>query len=730
MSAGADDISSMLNARAAQGTDTSDIGAMLSARAAGGMQAPPEAPKATAPTRGERFGQGFMDLPTGMGQIAEHVAETPLNGIRTVIRGGLNAVGAKDAAALFAPVKTGEFDDIVQQREQDYQKARSDAQQTGIDWWRLGGQAANPINYLAPEGAGATVAGRIGLGATQGAAISAAQPSTTPGDFWWDKAKGAAIGGAAGGATAGVIEAAVPVIRKGVAAARNILGSEAASSPAADAIVNSALHTNGMDPNAVNVNVLAGMKKDAQDALEHGVDPSPQMIALRTKAESLPYPFPFMRGQASGDAMQFAKEQNLRGIQGVGEPITQRLTDQNAVVLNNLDVLGAKDAPDPVSTGHAMAEKVQGFWDQVQAKKTALYDAVKNSKGQPAAMDQFTAAQNIKDALDTPQAGHSYDLLPENIKRTIEDLHDGSLPLTVGQMQSLDKMWGSAQHGADGSTAYAIGVARRELNNAPISDEVGQEAQQAYQAARSAHAEQMAMVDPKLPNGMPNPKFQPLVKAVVMDGKPPETLFQTHFMGASPSVAKKNLDFLSSIDPNSPETIGKTFMGEVKRLALNNASDERGTISQSVLTGFARDPVKSARMDALMPEPAVQTYRNLADVVEAAKRYPTASAVNTSNTGSAVVNAATSALKGGALEKLSGVVGKIPVVGPLLNAKDIAKTMETSRLQTEVQGALNPGVTLKSLLRATPSQAAARKLAGRAIIPATTAATKETLDTP
>jgi hypothetical protein len=676
------------------------------------------APKPGAgPSRSTRFMQGITDLPTGLGQIAEHVAETPLNGIRWVIRGGLNAIGAHDAASLFANVSTSDFDQIVQQREQDYQKARTDAHQQGIDWWRLGGQAANPVNYLTPGGVAGTVAGRIGQSALQGAGISAAMPSLTPGSFWWDKAKGAVIGAATGTVISGLTEAAMPLIRMGVKAVKSAIGgTQAAATPAAEAVVNSALASRGVDPASVDLNVLSGMKEEVQSALEHDAEPSVEAIANRARAESLPVPVRLMRGQATGDPAAFSAEQNLRGITGVGEPLTQRLQEQNAAFIQNLDALGARGAPDPVSTGQQIESRVQTMWDGLQAQKESAYQAVRNSRGQPAMMDQFTASQQIREALDTPQAMHAWDTLPGHIQRTVEDLEDGNLPLTVAQMQALDKAWGADARAAastNPSQSYAINTARRILGNAPIQDDVGQEARAAYQAARELHANQMSMLDPKLPNGRPNPSFQPLVKAVVMDGKPAETLFQSHFAGAAPSVASRNVSFLSQLDPGARQEIGQTLMGEIKRTALSSASDERGTISQSVLTGWARDPVKAARMQALLPDPLVQTFRNLASTVEAAKRYPVASTVNTSNTGSAVVNAAISTLKEGAMGQ---VVKRLPLARP------IAEGMAAARTQTQVNSALNPGVTLKSLLTATPSQAAARRLTSRLAVPAAIAA--------
>jgi hypothetical protein len=353
------------------------------------------------------------------------------------------------------------------------------------------------------------------------------------------------------------------------------------------------------------------------------------------------------------------------------------------------------------------------MWDALQSRKDALYKAVRNSAGQPALMDQFTAAKQIREVLDSPQGMHAYDSLPSHIQRTIEDLEDGKLPLTVAQMEALDKSWGLDARAAEGSTASAINTARRILGEAPIQDDLGKEARAAYQAARQAHAQQMSLTEAKLLNGMPNPNFQPLVKAVVMDGKPPEGLFQTHFMGAAPSVAARNLKFMQSLDPNAPEAIGRTLMGEIKRAALSSASDERGTVSQSVLNGWANDPMKSARLDALLPKPAADTFRSLAATVEAAKRFPVASTVNTSNSGSAVVNAGVSMLKQNAMGQLAR---RLPGV------KQAADAMADAKVQTEIQHALKPGVTLKSLVTATPSQATRRALISRALVPGVAAA--------
>lgn len=708
------------------------------------MQASPQ-PKTVAqkpvagPSKAARVATGLGDTEYGLGQLAEHVPvlNTITKGWRMLIQEGLKGAGFGHASELFDPANQGDptsgdltdqkaaanFDGIVQKREQDYQAARSAAGQTGIDWWRLGGQAANPVNYLGPGRAASGVAGRISQGAAQGALINAEQPNVnsasyqnpeTPGSYWWDKAKGMTTGAFAGGATSGLIEAASTAMNL----AKKYLGNGAADTAAAESVVNDALRAKGVDPDSMDLNLLSGMKHEVQDALKSGADDiSPESIVNRAKAESLPVPVRLMRGQSTGDPMLYSTEQNLRGINGVGEPITQRLQEQNAAFIQNLDALGAKDAPDTVSAGTALSGKIQQFWDGLQQKKTQLYDAVKNSQGLSAKVDGQSAGQEIRETLGSPQAFHAWMTLPAHIQQTIREMESGDLDLTVSNIQALDKSWGADAAAAEGSAAHAINQARAILGKADISDDVGQDAMKAYQAAKQAHASQMSLLEPKLLNGMPNPNFQPLVKSVVQDGKT-DNLFQTGFLGSAPSVGAKNLKFLAeNIDPEAPQLVGKTLMGEIKRQALSSASDERGTVSQSVLAGWARDPVKSARLEALMPNPAVQTFKNLADTVEVAKRFPVASTVNTSNTGSAVVNAVGSALKSNAVAQITK---RLPIIKQI--AEPISDGMKQAGAQTAVKGALNPGVTLKSLMTGTAKQAAGKRTLSRLVTPAAVAA--------
>lgn len=110
-----------------------------------------------------------------------------------------------DKTGLVARLPEGGVDQQVREREAAYQAQRVAAGETGFDWGRLAGNVLNPANVAvaARLPAAASLAGRIGIGATGGAVSSALNPVGS-GDFAEEKAKQMALGAAFGGAVPAV----------------------------------------------------------------------------------------------------------------------------------------------------------------------------------------------------------------------------------------------------------------------------------------------------------------------------------------------------------------------------------------------------------------------------------------------------------------------------------------------------------------------------------------------
>lgn len=121
-------------------------------------------------------------------------------------------VGGLQLAARAMPgVDTGIVDQMVRDRETEYDARRKAAGAEGIDWARIGGNVASPINLVGGIAAqGASLPARMAASAATSAASSALQPVTQGTSFAKEKAEQAGAGAGLG--------AAIPVV--GAAASR------------------------------------------------------------------------------------------------------------------------------------------------------------------------------------------------------------------------------------------------------------------------------------------------------------------------------------------------------------------------------------------------------------------------------------------------------------------------------------------------------------------------------
>ena len=135
------------------------------------------------------FQRGMKDFVSGAGQL--------------VARGAENLAGAigYDPATEFIKRERQKFEGIVNKEETQYQEQRKAAGEKGMDWGRVGGNLANPFNWV-----GGGVGGATARLATTAAVGTAGQPvfgELSSPEYWTEKAK--QLGWSAAGAKAGQI---------------------------------------------------------------------------------------------------------------------------------------------------------------------------------------------------------------------------------------------------------------------------------------------------------------------------------------------------------------------------------------------------------------------------------------------------------------------------------------------------------------------------------------------
>lgn len=697
-----------LFARHADTADPEDLGALFAKHAVD--DEPPATSRSTVPSAedlrqldawnkqsqdlpwDQRALQGAVDPMLGAGQLLQNIP-----GVGAALEKGREGIGRASHALTDMAMgestpyehegtSTEQFNQLVRDRETNYQGQRKDAGQEGLDLTRIGGTIANPISWMGPARGAGTLLSTIRSGATQGAFQALLQPVTSSGSFLLDKGMQAGVGALTGGTLSAALHGLSPLFRRAKDALGHAFGSAEApvQQAAASKIADDTLTAAGVDPAKVDPNLYSAIKQEVGDALKVGAEPNPKIIANRADAASLPVPIDLTRGQAGRDAMQYSWEVNNSKLREAGAPLTDRFVQQNRQLIDNLNQLGAKDAPSTFDASQALIQHLEGVDAQAKGAIDAAYAKVRDSAGRPALMDQQAFQDSARQALEQ---GQLTEFVPDIIKKQYNALSTGQLPLTVDTAQTLDRVWSAEQRAAQGSAKQAIGELRNALNNAPVKDQLGAESMAAYKTAREMARQRFSMME-----------TNPAYKAVV-DGVEPDKFFQKYVQGANVSElgGLKHL-----IGPDNVTLLQKTLLGNLKKQALNRASDENGVFSQSAYNRVLQDPVQMPRLQELfkdVPDTLGQMYR-LGRVAENIQAYPKGHGVNTSNTAPTAANIMSDMARSEAGQSLWGAVGKL--ISPA-RAEVLRGAAERNAQSKAVNAALAPGVTSAPLKAPAPS---------------------------
>ena len=195
--------SALVNADAAGDT----AGAKALADHIRSLNAPAVANTAAPISATDSFLKGIRDPFDGAAQLLSSVLPSgvtnTINSANNWIASKVPSLVAKLPEATQDPTQKTGIDGLIQQQEQNYQAGRAAAGNDGMDWGRVAGNIASPVNLLAASklpavtGTASTLAKILAGGASGGA--SAMLNPVTDGDYWAEKAKQGALGTIAGG---------------------------------------------------------------------------------------------------------------------------------------------------------------------------------------------------------------------------------------------------------------------------------------------------------------------------------------------------------------------------------------------------------------------------------------------------------------------------------------------------------------------------------------------------
>lgn len=594
-------------------------------------------------------------------------ARDPVDGAAQLVPRALSLITSAGGAspALANPVsrffdrEAQRVDAINAGNEQAYEDARQATGQSGFDGARLLGNMVSPVNVAAslaaPIRAGLSVPQLVGRGAVGGAVGGLLQPVNDPQaqqNFGGEKTAQATVGAITGGLLTPAMA------RGGEALVRRFLPSrapESAINADVESAVTRALDEIRMDPRQVPENVLDGLREQAAEALRKGR--SLDVAAALRKADFDALGMPSLLGQVTRDPMQYARELNLRGVEGVGEPLTQMLLTQRRTLGDRLRNFSG-GATERADAGEQLATALARVDEGLQGNVRKLYDAARSSTKADLDIPLAGFAQDVADVVD-----RFGDKVPSGVMNQVRAL--GLLGGTQRKIfnlldaDRLSKVFND-NVGNDPAANAALSALRQSLRNAvesavPAADNPFLPA---VQAARDRFALHDAL---------------PALHAASQGGVNEDRFVRQYLVQARPTEVRKLADVLRRADPEAMQQARQQIGAFLERAAfgMNQAGDKAFAPERFAA---ALDSLGTARLKAFFTPDEIAQMRTMARVGAYIGSEPAGAAVNRSNTAAQAGNLVMRALRSLPGGPAALAVGE-SVARPVVNSSRVSRAL-------------------------------------------------------
>ncbi|MBF8177653.1 hypothetical protein [Herminiimonas contaminans] len=582
------------------------------------------APKQEATTRQKVQASIPGAIVQGMRDPIDAAAQMLPHGLR-----GLTSLGglAPNRVSEFFDSEAKRVDSMNAEGERDYQSARTAVGKEGFDGGRLVGNVLSPANVAisarAPIAATTTL-GRIGYGAGVGATGGLLTPVNDLKEgqsFFGTKAAQAGMGAATGAVL-------TPIMGKvGDVIARKFNSLQAASNPEigaraslkTDELIKEALEEVGQkfsDIPEQQMNVLRGQ---VVDAMKQGKKLDPAAMLRQQDFNDLN--IPATGGQISRDATQFARERNLRGVAGVGEPLMNRFEVQNQKLQSKVGSFGGNSSGEQFQAGQQLAEALKRTDDQLRGKVGDLYKEARASSGKDLNVPLTGLAQDYAETVR-----NFGDKIPSGVRNRMEEL--GLLSgqqkkvFSVEDAESVLKTINDNVSN-DPATNKALDSLRNSVKNAVLSaDDQGG----VFAKARQAAAERFALQD-----------AVPALKAASTGSTAPDDFVKRFVVSGKTKDVQGLAKLLQENDP-AAFTEAKNQVGATLQRAAFGENTAGDKIFSPERYAKALRELGTEKLKAFYSPKEVAELQQVGRVGSYINSTPTAAPVNTSNTAGAVMN--------------------------------------------------------------------------------------------
>lgn len=650
----------------------------------------------------------------GIGSAVAMGAMDPIHGgaqllTRILPRGVVNAGNRfnnwlADNTGLVARIPEGGVDQMVREREAQYQADRAAAGRDGFDAARMAGGVVAPTGVVGNsliKGVGA-LSTMTRAGAAAGAMAGAGAPVTEDGDYWAAKAGDVAMGAAGGavlGPVAGRMAEEVAFRVQKLAPAIRRLGQRAggAGSPEQQQAVAAAVQEAAEKLRADGVadipqEAIQQYAAAAGKAVSQGKTINLAEAARRADFDR--FRIQPTAGQLTRDPQQYSKELNLRGVDGAGEVIRARLVQQQSQLRQALTAkLGTGARNDRSMAGRGMSDRLTELDDIERTSVSRAYETAREKVGNETLLPTERVTGTYRYVLDE----FGEDLVPGAVRKRLSGLLAEDGPgLTVENAERAIKTINRHVDPRDPAKSAALrdlsSSLRLELDAlADKGDEVGAEAAGAYQSARDLAKARFQKIE-----------RNPILKAVT-EGKDPEKFVDRYVVGGS----VKELAAMAKDLPDIVPAARGQLLEHLRKKAYPTDAAGDGVFAQA---SFNRELQRIGRdkLQTLLSPHEVDELYALGRVAAYIGQEPAMATVSRSNSNVPLMNMANLMMRGNQIPFLNIATQSIQRAGQMRDANRALYPAMTARDEAARQ---TPFVTtLRDLFGLQTSAAAGRNL--------------------
>lgn len=404
----------------------------------------------------------------------------------------------------------------------------------------------------------------------------------------------------------------------------------------------------GIDWEALPERVRQGMRQEIAAAVTQGRDLDPEatrrLLDFRRVTGSTP-----TQGTLTLDPAAITRERNLAKTgMNSADPSLQRLGNiehsNEAALVQGLDDLGARGAPDAYRTGEIAIGALRGRDAAVNARIGQRYAEARDSAGRSAPLDGAAFTKRANELLDEAMVGGA---LPKAVEARLNQIAQGDVPFTVEYAEQLKTMIGKLQRAtSDGQTRFALGKVREALEATPLRSApsvnpgnlpavpgtvppspaaLGDEAIKAFNRARKAFAAYKGVVE------------QTPALAAAIDNIPPDQFVRTYL--TSPTASVRDVRALRRSlqgDEEALTAIRSHIALHLQKRAMSGADSEVGRFSARAYDRALKE-LGERKLSVFFNKEELEQLNAIGRVASYTQFQPAGSAVNNSNSGALVL---------------------------------------------------------------------------------------------